>query len=89
MDGIALLSESHPAGAAEPTVMENFVNSNLAQKRVYSDLERTPSVRARSSGRSALSEPGSRLSIGGSLVAILLSSLGLWAVIWAVAASLT
>jgi hypothetical protein len=70
-------------------VMENFVNRNLAPKRVYSDLERTPSVRARSSRRSVLSEPGSRLSTGASLVAILFSSLGLWAVIWAVAASLT
>jgi hypothetical protein len=67
--------------------MEELVDGNVVSECDYSaddrDLRSGPSSSDRSTPGSALS-----LSKGVSLIAIVLFSLGLWAAIWAVAASL-
>lgn len=63
------------------------MDRKLLPEQAYYAVERGPPVTP-SSSRQATPDSDARLTTGASVLIILLSSLGLWAMIWAVVASL-
>jgi hypothetical protein len=76
-----------PIGSAARRLMEDLVDGNFALERAYSAHDRLLPVEAPSFDQSAF-EPALRMKAGASFIVMLLCSLGLWAAIWAVVASL-